>query len=141
MSIRTGNVIPTLSEFKYTYKDNTLQIKYIFNDPDQAISFVTLFVGDDDYDIDLEKNVLIVKNVKDFKAEDVKITVVYELNSSSNGTQTVIYSSPEEIVETPSQEPEQPTDVPKKSKCSSGTYFISTVLLMSLCGVLINKRK
>ena len=141
ISIRTGNVIPTLSEFKYTYKDNTLEIKYNFSDPDAAISFATLFVGDDDYDIDLEKNVLVVKNVKDFKAEDVRITVVYELNSSSNGTQTVIYSSPEENIETPSPEPEQPTDEPKQSKCSSGTYFISIVLLMSLCGVLINKRK
>ena len=82
-----------------------------------------------------------ILTAKDFKSEDVRITVVYELNSSSNGTQTVIYSSPEEIVETPSPEPEQPTDEPKQSKCSSGTYFISIVLLMSLCGVLINKRK
>ena len=60
ISIRTGNVIPTLSEFKYTYKDNTLEIKYKFSDPDAAISFATLFVGDDDYDIDLEKNVVLI---------------------------------------------------------------------------------
>lgn len=133
ITIKTGNTIPTLPDFTYKYENNVLTINYTFNDPDKAIGFATLFVGNKNYDLDLEQNQIVINNVSSFKAEDASVVVMYELNSSSAGSQTVKYSTPAEFVEH--------VDEPKGSKCSSGAYFASIVLLISLCGVVINKRK
>ena len=98
----------------------------------------------------LDTKQLVVRNVTEFDPNTLSIVVVYQLNSTTSGTVSVTYEDIlaidlDKVVEEPEQ-PEQPEspepDEPvKESKCNAGAHFISIILLMSLCGILINKRK
>ena len=62
--------------------------------------------------------------------------MAYELNSSTNATVTKTVNNLKEFVEEPVVE--EPVE---EEGCTSGAYFISTILLLSLCGTILIKRK
>lgn len=149
IEIKTGNIIPKLSKFMYRYEDNKLIIDYELTDPDETIVFATLFVGNKDYDIDLEEKQIIVANAPVVDSSEINIVMVYMLQSSTDGTLTEKIYNPEksESDSNSSVEPSEPNvpsnpDEPVKDNgCKSASYFILTTIMLSLCGAIIIKRK
>ena len=151
--IKTGNIIPEINSYTYKILNNNLIITFDLVDPDATISFATVFIKGKAYDLNLEKKQMIVKNVSSFDPTTLSISVVYQLNSSTNATVSTTFSDilaieegtkPEQPIQP--EDPEQPEEPEKPSNengsnCSIGAQVISLILLMSLCGILINKRK
>lgn len=161
--INTGNEIPAINSYTYRLANNNLILNFDISDPDNTISFATVFINGKSYDLNLEKKQIVVKNVSSFDSNSLSVVVVYLLNSSTNATVSTTYSDilaidadakPEHVhkyvegvcecgeVDPNYEQPEKPNDNENEgSSCSLGTHVISLVLLMSLCGILINKRK
>ena len=131
IKIKTGNIIPDVSNFTYIIEEGKLYINYEISDPDNVISFIVLYIGSKSYDIKKDTKQLVVKVPDNFKPENVSIVMAYELNSSTNATVTKTVDNLKEFVEESVDE----------GGCTSGAYFISTILLLSLCGTILIKRK
>ena len=151
ITVKTGNNIPLVNQYQYKIVNNNLVIVFDIIDTDNTISFATVFINGKDYDLKLDTKQLVVRNVSEFDPNSLSIVVVYQLNSTTSGTISVTYEDVlaidlDKVVEEPEEpeqpeQPEQPDEPEKESKCNAGAHFISIILLMSLCGILINKRK
>lgn len=151
ITVKTGNNIPLVNQYQYKIVNNNLVIVFDIIDIDNTISFATVFINGKDYDLKLDTKQLVVRNVSEFDPNSLSIVVVYQLNSTTSGTVSVTYEDVlavdlDKVVEEPEEpekpeQPEQPDEPEKESKCNAGAHFISIILLMSLCGILINKRK
>lgn len=136
IKVKTGNTLPTIEKFNYKYENNTLTVEYEINDPTNIITFATLNIGRKTNIIDLSNPQVVFNNVTEFDPETLVITLVVDLNSSTDTSLKISFDGAQPIVE----------DVPVQDDnngggCgNSGYVLISFMALLSLSYIVFKKK-
>ncbi|MBR2891386.1 MAG: phosphodiester glycosidase family protein [Bacilli bacterium] len=129
--VTMGKHIPTISNVRYDYKDNTLKVTFDINDPDEAINIMRLYYNNKNKTI--TSNEVIIENLTSFDPSTLRIIAPYEIGSITNSVMYITINA-EDFKQFEVEEE-------KKSGCQTGAYV--SLMLTSMIGLayIIIKRK
>ena len=129
--IKTAKRMPTLSDIKYKYSDETLTVSFNVNDPDITITAIKVYYTGGSKNIPLENNEIVIENVQSLNPNDFKIVIVSAIESPTEHTKYITYQS-DNFTEAKD----------KASGCQMGGAYISMLMTMTIgLAFLIMKRK
>ena len=148
-TVQMGRALPVVNNLKYQFKDGTLKIQYDIIDADGVIDIVSLYYSGGSLELDLSKNEVLIKNVRNFDKEDLELVLFVEINSQTDSSIVISLEAGhfEEIKEEPQQpiNPEIPNEEPKennnKKSCSCKSAIVFAGMLFASAIIIIFKKR